>query len=142
MEKQKMSKSLNNAIYLADTAEEVEKKVMQMYTDPGHIHVADPGKVEGNVVFEYLDVFDKEQNELSELKDDYKKGGLGDVVIKKRLIGILNQELEPIREKRSNLEKDPKYIMEMLHEGTRVAQALAKETLKEVRDVMHINYFK
>ncbi len=137
----KMSKSLNNAIYLADTPEEIEKKVMGMYTDPNHVHVSDPGEVEGNAVFAYLDIFDENKKELEALKDHYRKGGLGDVEIKKRLIGILRDILDPIRERRENLEKDPKYIMEILKDGTKDARKVAQETLKEVRAAMQINYF-
>jgi len=105
--KAKMSKSLNNAIYLSDSKEEIEKKVMQMYTDPEHIHVEQPGKVKGNVVFTYLDVFDKDKKEVKKLKTQYEQGGLGDVVIKKRLAEILNDIIAPIRERRENLAKNP-----------------------------------
>ena len=99
----KMSKSLNNTIHLSDSLDEITKKVMSMYTDPNHIHVNDPGKVEGNVVFAYLDIFDNNKEELADLKKQYKKGGLGDVVIKKRLIGILEDFISPIRTKREEL---------------------------------------
>lgn len=139
--KAKMSKSLGNGIYLSDSQEEVEKKVMMMYTDPGHIHATDAGKVEGNVVFEYLDAFDPKKDEVAELKAKYQKGGLGDVEIKKRLARVLNEILTPIREKREHLEKDPKYIMELLEEGTKEARKVAKQTLTEVREVMKITYF-
>lgn len=139
--KAKMSKSLGNGIYLSDSQEEVEKKVMMMYTDPGHIHATDAGKVEGNVVFEYLDAFDPQKAEVGELKEKYQKGGLGDVEIKKRLARGLNEILAPIREKREHLEKDPKYIMELLEEGTKEARKVAKQTLTEVREVMKITYF-
>jgi len=98
--KAKMSKSLGNAIYLSDSADEVAKKVMQMYTDPDHIRVSDPGKVEGNTVFTYLDIFDPDTQEVAQLKQQYQKGGLGDVVLKKRLIEVLNAFLDPIRERR------------------------------------------
>lgn len=139
--KAKMSKSLGNAIYLADSPEEVERKVMMIYTDPGHIHASDPGKVEGNVVFEYLDAFDDKKNEVEELKAHYQKGGLGDVEIKKRLARVLNDMLNPIREKREYLEKDPKYIMDILEDGTKKAHKVAKTTLEEVRQAIQINYF-
>jgi tryptophanyl-tRNA synthetase len=139
--KAKMSKSLGNAIFLSDSREEIEKKVMQMYTDPGHIHVNDPGKVEGNVVFAYLDAFDSDKKEVENLKIHYQKGGLGDVVIKKRLIDVLDNLILPIREKREYLAKDPKKIMEILEEGTKNACKIAKETLKEVRRAMKIDYF-
>jgi tryptophanyl-tRNA synthetase len=139
--KAKMSKSLNNAIYLSDSEKEVSEKVMAMYTDPGHIHASDPGKVEGNVVFTYLDIFDPAKDEVEKLKADYRKGGLGDVVIKKRLIEVLNNFLEPMRLRRKELEKDPKAIMKILEEGTEKAREVAKETLREVKRVMKIEYF-
>ncbi|PCI19723.1 tryptophan--tRNA ligase [Candidatus Wolfebacteria bacterium] len=139
--KSKMSKSLDNAIYLSDSSEVIEKKVMQMYTDPDHIHVNDPGKVKGNVVFEYLDIFDEDKDELKKLKAQYKKGGLGDVEIKRRLIAILQDHLAPIRDRREYLAKDPKKVMEILEEGTKRARVVAIETLKEVREAMRINYF-
>ena len=139
--KTKMSKSLGNAIFLSDSREEIEKKVMQMYTDPSHIHASDPGKVEGNVVFIYLDAFDYDKKEVADLKEKYQKGGLGDVVIKKRLIDVLDNLISPIREKREYLAKDPKKIMEILEEGTKQACKIAKETLKEVRQAMKIDYF-
>lgn len=140
--KAKMSKSLNNAIFLADPPKEVEQKVMQMYTDPKHVHAADPGKVEGNVVFTYLDVFDHNKDELAELKKAYKKGGLGDVVLKKRLIGVLNEFLNPIRERREALARNPKHVMDILEEGTKAARKTAGQTLDEVKENMKINYFK
>ncbi len=137
----KMSKSLGNAIYLADTTEEIEKKVMMMYTDPGHIHVDDPGKVEGNVVFSYLDIFDPNKEEVGELKRQYEMGGLGDVVIKKRLAGILEEIIAPIREKREQLAKDPKYVMSLLEEGTKKARDAAQKTMEEVKAAIKIDYF-
>jgi tryptophanyl-tRNA synthetase len=137
----KMSKSLNNAIFLADSDKEIEEKVMKMYTDPTHIHVQDPGKVEGNVVFTYLDIFDPNTQEVSDLKEQYKKGGLGDVVIKKRLIKILQEVIGPIRIKREELAKDPAYIMNILKEGTEKVQAIAKQTISEVKTALKINYF-
>lgn len=137
----KMSKSLNNAIFLADTAKEVEQKVMQMYTDPTHIHVQDPGEVKGNVVFAYLDIFDPNKEEVAELKRQYKKGGLGDVVLKKRLAKILNDLLEPIRTKRAELAKDPAAVMAILEKGTAAARKKAQQVLAEVKTNMHINYF-
>jgi tryptophanyl-tRNA synthetase len=139
--KAKMSKSLGNAIYLSDSFEEVEKKVMMMYTDPRHIHASDPGTVEGNIVFEYLDAFDLKKDEVGELKAKYQKGGLGDVEIKKRLVRVLSELLTPIREKREHLEKDPKYIMDLLEEGTKKARKVAKKTLEDVRHAMRIEYF-
>jgi len=137
----KMSKSLNNGIYLSDSFEEISKKVMNMYTDPNHIHVEDSGKVEGNVVFSYLDIFDTNKKDLEDLKEQYRKGGLGDVVIKKRLIHILENIISPIREKREELAKDPDKIMKILEEGTNKARIIAQETMAEVRKVMRINYF-
>lgn len=137
----KMSKSLGNAIYLSDSHEEIEKKVMAMYTDPDHIHVEQPGKVEGNVVFAYLDIFDTDKKDVAELKEQYQKGGLGDVVIKRRLIDVLESVIAPIRERREYLAKDPKAIMELLKNGTEKARETAQATLKEVRSAMKIDYF-
>lgn len=137
----KMSKSLGNAIYLSDSKEEIEQKVMQMYTDPGHIRVEDPGKVEGNVVFAYLDIFDPKKDEVQELKKQYQNGGLGDVAIKKRLIEVLESVIAPIRERREYLAKDPKMVMEILKNGTEKARQTAQATLKEVRAAMKIDYF-
>jgi tryptophanyl-tRNA synthetase len=137
----KMGKSLNNGIYLSDSYEVISKKVMDMYTDPGHIHIEDHGKVEGNVVFTYLDIFDENKNEVAELKEKYKKGGLGDVVIKKRLIEVLEKLLKPIREKREELAKNPEVVMEILEVGTMHAREIAKETMKEVRSAIGIDYF-
>lgn len=137
----KMSKSIGNGIYLSDTLEIISKKVMSMYTDPNHIHVQDPGEVKGNVVFAYLDIFDPNKDEVSELKAQYKKGGLGDVVIKKRLIGVLESIIEPIRTKREELAKNPEAVMKILEEGTKKAQEVAKETMADVRKALKINYF-
>ncbi|OGZ05144.1 MAG: tryptophan--tRNA ligase [Candidatus Lloydbacteria bacterium RIFCSPHIGHO2_01_FULL_49_22] len=139
--KAKMSKSLGNAIFLADSEKEIEQKVMQMYTDPSHIHLADPGEVKGNVVFTYLDVFDPKKKEVAELKKQYKKGGLGDVVLKKRLAAVLNEMLMPIRERREELARNPKHIMDILEAGTKEARHTAKATLAEVREHMKIDYF-
>jgi len=137
----KMSKSLGNAIFLTDTPEVIKEKVMQMYTDPGHIHVSNPGKIEDNVVFTFLDIFDKDKSEVDKLKMEYQRGGLGDVVIKKRLIDVLDNFISPIRDKREYLAKDPKAIMEILENGTKNVRKIAKETLKEVRRAMKIDYF-
>ncbi len=146
----KMSKSLGNCIYLKDSPEEIKKKVMGMYTDPNHIKVSDPGKVEGNVVFTYLDVFCKddsfakylpEYKNLDELKAHYQRGGLGDVKIKLFLNDILQEELKPIRERREELAKNPEYVYSVLREGTRKARMAAKETLDEVKKHMMIDYF-
>ncbi len=139
--KAKMSKSLGNAIFLSDSADEVAKKVMQMYTDPDHIRVEDPGKIEGNVVFMYLDIFDTDQQEVAALKEHYQKGGLGDVKLKRRLIAILNAFLDPIRERRAQLAKDPQAVMQILQKGTAETQAVAQQTMHEIRQAMHLNYF-
>lgn len=138
----KMSKSLGNAIYLADDAKTVQKKVMSMYTDPNHIHVEDPGKVEGNTVFTYLDVFDPDKDKVAELKAEYQKGGLGDVKIKRYLNKVLENELAPIRERREKFAQDEDAVYEMLLEGSKKANKVANETLKEVRDAIGLNYFK
>lgn len=140
--KAKMGKSLGNALYLSDSEEETEKKVMAMYTDPDHLKVEDPGKVEGNVVFAYLDAFDDNKDEVAKLKEHYQKGGLGDVEIKKRLIEVLNTKLAPMRERRKELEKDPEKIYKILEEGTKKANDVAEGVLAEVRDAMKINYFR
>ncbi len=139
--KAKMSKSLGNCIFLSDTPSDIEKKVMQMYTDPNHIHIKDPGRVEGNVVFEYLEAFDLNKSDLLLLKESYSKGGVGDVEIKRRLIVVLNEILTPIREKREYLSKDAKDIMNILEEGTKKVRKIASETMCEVKEVMNINYF-
>ena len=137
----KMSKSLNNCIYLSDSYEEISKKVMDMYTDPGHIHVNDPGKVEGNVVFTYLDIFDDKKDEVEKLKDEYRKGGLGDVIIKKRLIEVLENFIAPIRTKREEYAKNPEAVMKILKEGTAKAREVAARTMFEVRKAVKIDYF-
>ena len=137
----KMGKSLGNAIYLSDSHEEISKKVMNMYTDPNHIHVNDPGKVEGNVVFTYLDIFDEKKDEVVELKKQYEKGGMGDVIIKKRLIEVLENIIKPIREKRIELAKNPKAVMKILERGTEEARKVAKKTMAEVRRAIKIDYF-
>lgn len=148
--KAKMSKSLGNCIYLSDTQQDVKKKVMSMYTDPNHIQISDPGQVEGNCVFTYLDAFCKEDQfekylpeykNLDELKDHYRRGGLGDVKCKKFLIKVLEEELAPIRARRAELEKDIPAIYEILKKGSVKAQQTAAVTLAEVKDAMRINYF-
>jgi len=138
--KSKMGKSLGNAIYLSDSGDEVSKKVMSMYTDPDHIRVEDPGKVEGNTVFTYLDIFDPNKEEVAQLKERYQRGGLGDVKLKKRLITILNDFLEPIRIKRAQLAKDPAHVMDILFKGTEKTRAVAQKTMQDVRKVMKIDY--
>ena len=148
--KAKMSKSLNNCIYLSDTAEEVKKKVMGMYTDPDHLRVEDPGKVEGNTVFTYLDAFSRPEHfsrylpeyaSLDELKAHYRRGGLGDVKVKRLLIAILNEMLDPIRERRRHYETRIGEVYDILREGSAKARAAAAETLADVRAAMKINYF-
>ncbi len=139
--KAKMSKSLGNAIFLSDTPEQVSQKVMQMYTDPNHIRASDPGKIEGNVVFLYLDIFDTDKKEVAALKAQYQKGGLGDVVLKKRLITVLNNFLDPIRDRRSAWEKKPKEVMDIVHEGSQATLKAAEQTMQQVREVIHLNYF-
>ena len=149
--KAKMSKSLNNCIYLSDTADEVKKKVMGMYTDPDHLRVEDPGKVEGNMVFTYLDAFSRPEHfpkylpdypSLEELKAHYRRGGLGDVKVKKFLNSVLQQALEPIRERRKEYERDIEGVYDMLRRGCVVARAEAAETLEMVKRSMKINYFE
>lgn len=137
----KASKSLNNAIYLSDEDDIIAKKVMSMYTDPTHIKVEDPGKVEGNVVFEYLDIFDDKKSEIDELKKQYRKGGLGDVVLKKRLIQVLQDLITPIRERRHKLEKDKKAILKIVQKGTEKVQKQAKKNMDDMKKVMKIDYF-
>ncbi len=147
----KMSKSLGNCIYLKDSVEEIKRKVFSMYTDPNHIKVSDPGKVEGNVVFTYLDVFCKEDSfekylpeykNLDELKNHYRRGGLGDMKIKAFLNDVLQEELKPIREKREELAKNPEYVYSVLKQGTENARKKAAETLKEVKKAMMLDYFE
>lgn len=139
--KAKMSKSLGNAIYLSDPTDIVAKKVMAMYTDPKHIHIKNQGRVEGNVVFTYLDAFDSDKKAVEKLKKQYRKGGLGDVAIKKRLIEVLENFLSPIRKKRAEFAKNPKAVMKILEEGTRKAKIAASQTLGEVRKAMKLDYF-
>ena len=137
----KMSKSLNNAIYLSDDADTLRKKVMSMYTDPNHIHVEDPGKVEGNMVFTYLDIFDKDKDKIAELKEQYRAGGLGDVKIKRYLNEVLEAELGPIRARREEFAKDIPAVYAMLKEGSEKANEVANKTLEEVRRAIGVNYF-
>lgn len=148
--KAKMSKSLGNCIYLSDTADEVEKKVKSMYTDPTHIKVSDPGKLEGNCVFTYLDAFCRPEHfgrylpeypDLDELKAHYTRGGLGDMKVKKFLAAVMQEELSPIRERRKEFEKDIPAVYDMLKNGCEVAREAAAQTMDEVRSAMKINYF-
>jgi tryptophanyl-tRNA synthetase len=137
----KMSKSLGNGIYISDPADVLQKKVMSMYTDPNHIHVQDPGQVEGNMVFTYLDVFGTDKEAIEEMKAHYRRGGLGDVKIKRYLIDVLEAEFAPIRARREELEKDPSAVMEILRKGSEEAAKVAAQTLSEVKSAMGINYF-
>lgn len=139
--KTKMGKSFGNAIYLSDPTSIVKEKVMKMYTDPKHIHAKDPGRVEGNTVFTYLDAFDIDKKTVEELKKQYRKGGLGDVAIKNRLIDVLENLLGPIRERRAEFTKNPKAVMKILEEGTKKARILTSQTLGEVRKAMKLDYF-
>ncbi len=147
----KMSKSLGNTIYLSDSEAELKKKVMSMYTDPGHLRIEDPGKIEGNTVFTYLDAFVKEDSfekflpeykDLDELKAHYQRGGLGDVKVKKFLMAVLNEFLAPIRERRAYYEAHPEEVVAALVEGTSIARATAAQTLSEVKHAMKIDYFE
>ncbi len=138
--KSKMSKSLGNAIFLSDSKDEVERKVMSMYTDPGHIHASDPGKIEGNTVFEFLSFFDPDQTKLSEIKEAYQKGGVGDIEIKKRLSLVLDSFLTPIREKREYLANNLDKVLGILKEGEIEARKVASETVREVKKAMQLNY--
>ena len=149
--KAKMSKSLGNCIYLADEPEVIRKKVMSMYTDPDHIRIEDPGKLDGNCVFIYLDAFCNddyfaeylpEYQDLQELKDHYTRGGLGDVKVKKFLYSVLMENLSPIQARRNELEKDIPAIMEILHQGSIRAREVAAQTLAEVKHAMQIDYFE
>ena len=148
--KAKMSKSLGNCIYLSDTKEDVRKKIMSMYTDPQHLLVSDPGHLEGNTVFTYLDAFCRPEHferylpdyaNLDELKAHYTRGGLGDVKVKKFLNNIVQEELEPIRARRKEFEKDIPAVYEILRKGSEEARAVAAQTLSEVKKAMRINYF-
>ena len=148
--KAKMSKSLGNCIYLSVESEDIKKKVFSMFTDPNHIRVEDPGSLEGNTVFTYLDAFCKpeyfaeflpEYQNLDELKAHYQRGGLGDMKVKRFLNNVLQAELEPIRNRRKELQKDIPAIYEILKKGSEKAEAVAAQTLKEVKDAMKINYF-
>lgn len=148
--KAKMSKSLGNCIYLSDSSKEMQQKVKGMYTDPGHLRVEDPGKVEGNTVFTYLDAFSKdddfaefwpEYKSLDEVKDHYRRGGLGDMKCKKFLIKVLDKRLEPIRQRRHEFEQDIPEVYNILKKGSDAAREVAAKTLDDVREAMRINYF-
>jgi len=149
--KAKMSKSLGNSIFLADSPEEIQKKVMSAYTDPEHLRVEDPGKIEGNIVFTYLDVFSTpehfsqflpEYKDLAALKAHYRRGGLGDVKVKRFLIAVLNDILDPIRKRRAAYAKNPEEVMQILLTGTKQANIKANATLARVKKSMKINYFE
>jgi len=137
----KMSKSLNNAIYLSDDEDTLWTKVKSMYTDPEHIRVEDPGHVEGNMVFTYLDIFEKDTEKVAELKAQYQAGGLGDMKIKKYLFEVLNAELAPMRERRAKYAEDKDAVLQMLRDGSDKARAKAQETMNEVRNAMGIQYW-
>lgn len=139
--KAKMSKSIGNVINLSDPADTVRKKVMSMYTDPNRKHASDPGTVEGNPVFTYLDAFDPEVKEVQALKQKYRAGGVGDVEVKKRLVEVLNVLLEPMRQRRKEWEQDRSAMLRLLKEGTAAGREVAAGTLTKVRKVMKINYF-
>ena len=148
--KAKMSKSLGNCIYLSEEPDEIQKKVFSMFTDPTHIKVSDPGKLEGNTVFTYLDAFCRPEYfaeflpdyaNLQELKDHYTRGGLGDMKVKRFLNNVLQAELEPIRNRRKEYQKDIPYVYEVLKKGSEKAEAVAEKTLQEVKASMKINYF-
>jgi len=148
--KAKMSKSLGNCIYLADSAEEVERKIKTMYTDPTHLKVSDPGHLEGNTVFTYLDAFSKPEHferywpefkNLDELKKQYTAGGIGDMKVKKFLVSVVQETLEPIRKRRAEYEKDIPEVYNILKKGSDRAREIAAQTLHEVKDAMKINYF-
>jgi len=138
--KAKMGKSLGNAIFLSDSADVVASKVKSMYTDPGHLRVEDPGKVEGNPVFTYLDAFGEDKAKIAELKEHYARGGLGDSVVKKYLLEVLQAFLAPIRQRREQFAKDPGSVMKLLFHGSEISSAVAHQTLVEVRDAMGIDY--
>ena len=148
--KEKMSKSLGNCIYLSEEPDDIKKKVMSMFTDPDHLRIEDPGKIEGNTVFTYLDAFVKPEHfeeflpdyaNLDELKDHYRRGGLGDVKVKKFLNSVLQTTLEPIRNRRHEYEKNIDYVYEVLRKGSEKAEETAANTLHEVKEAMKINYF-
>lgn len=138
--KAKMSKSIGNCIYLGDSSDAVAKKVKGMYTDPGHLRVEDPGKVEGNPVFTYLDAFDTDTEGLEAMKAHYQRGGLGDSIVKKRLLDALQAFLEPIRKRREEFAKDPAQVIAILQEGTLRANVIASQTLRDVRRAMCLDY--
>jgi tryptophanyl-tRNA synthetase len=138
--KAKMGKSLGNAIFLSDEADVVAKKVMSMYTDPDHIRASDPGKIEGNTVFTYLDVFDTDKDKVVQLKEQYQRGGLGDVIVKKYLTEVLNALLEPIRARRKEFAQEPKAVMDIVLKGTALTRDVAADTMRKVRKAIRLDY--
>ena len=140
--KAKMSKSIGNCVYLSDDADTIKKKVMSMYTDPNHIRVEDPGQIEGNTVFTYLDVFAKDKEAVQEMKEHYQRGGLGDVKVKRYLNEVMQAELEPIRKRREEFAKDMDSVYKMLKDGSDKAREVAAQTLSEVRNAIGLEYFK
>ncbi|MFZ4773663.1 MAG: tryptophan--tRNA ligase [Chlamydiia bacterium] len=138
--KAKMSKSLGNALTFSASFHEIEEVVKKMYTDPDHLRVQDPGKVEGNVVFTYLDAFDPNVDHVAELKAHYQKGGLGDMVIKRHLMQVLEKVIAPIRDKRAHLKENPNHVLELLHEGTKRARIEGARKLAEIKEAMSIHY--
>ncbi len=140
--KAKMSKSLGNVINLSATADEVSKAVKKVYTDPLHLRVEDPGHVEGNIAFTYLDAFDTDKDAVAELKAHYIRGGLADSIVKKRLEAVLQELLEPIRSRRAELAQDKGYILQLLREGTDQAREVAAQTMSEVKAALGLNYFR
>ncbi|GAM26808.1 hypothetical protein SAMD00019534_099830 [Acytostelium subglobosum LB1] len=139
--KAKMGKSLGNAIFLSDAPEVIEKKIKGMYTDPTHLRVEDPGKIEGNPVFDYLTIFDPDQEAVQSLKDHYQRGGLGDSIVKKRLNEVIQTFLAPIRTRRLQFAQDKGEVWNILRRGTAHASSVAEQTLAEVRKAMHLDYF-
>ena len=139
--KSKMSKSQGNAIPLSASPDQISEAIKRMFTDPNHLRAADPGEVEGNVVFTYLDAFDEDRAAVAALKEHYRRGGLGDMAVKRRLNDILQALVAPIRKRRAELARDPSYLLDMLRQGTAVARQLTQETLAEVRDALGLFRF-
>lgn len=137
----KMSKSLNNAIFLSDSADEIKSKVMKMYTDPNHLRVQDPGQVEGNVVFEYLDIFGTDKEQIQSMKEHYQRGGLGDVTVKKYLIDVLENLLDPIRKRRDEIATNKDFVWRVLKTGCEKTKERSEQVFKKVQKAMKLNYF-
>jgi tryptophanyl-tRNA synthetase len=138
--KAKMSKSLGNAIYLKDSSDELWQKIRQMYTDPNHIRIEDPGEIEGNTCFMYLDAFGDDKQKIQDLKDHYQRGGLGDMVVKKYLMEVLDEKLKPIRERRELYSTDTAQVMKILKNGTESARQVVAQTMADAKKAMGINY--